>query len=172
MDLTIYSGSRHRHKRIFDLKLFRKPTDLGLHLCRNSHHPEHTFKAILTNTAARSLINCSNEADWLATLSRFYREHLARGYTTQELKEHLMDPYKHSDRQRLLEQTQEANQSGVLALKVPFTSRAETLQLREQLRHLEDYIPTVPGVGNTFESTRFVVAELKTPNVISMTRSR
>ena len=64
------------------------------------------------------------------------------------------------------------NQSGVLALKVPFTSRAETLQLREQLRHLEDYIPTVPGVGNTFDSTRFVVAEMKTPNVISMTRSR
>jgi len=40
LDLTIYKGARLWNEKVLDLKLYEKPSALGLHLVRSSHHPQ------------------------------------------------------------------------------------------------------------------------------------
>jgi len=59
-----------------------------------------------------------------------------------------------------------------VALKMPFTDRTETLEMHRIVRNLESKLKADQFLAPVFGDTKLVVAELRTPSVLNMARSR
>ena len=168
-DITVYSGLRHRTQQILDIQLYQKPTDRGLYLPRDSHHPLATFSSILNGEAQRIIANCSDKSSFLQVLHCKYRQFLARGYKPTELQEHLIQKYQYEDRHRIIAPTGRANEQ-VLALVVPYTARAKQLQLQGQLRQFYDWAMSDPVLRERLRNTRWVAAFQRTSNLYNVVK--
>ncbi len=60
----------------------------------------------------------------------------------------------------------------VVAVKMPFTDRTETLEMHRIVRNMDAKLKADQFLAPMFGETRLVVAELRTPNLLNMARSR
>ena len=165
LDLTLFKGPRFRSTGVLDMKVYRKPTSKRMQLPRISHHPDSTFKAILTGEAKRILRCTNNKADWLEVMNEYAVELLNRGYSANELLDNFLNANLFSDRSGLLKPRKPPEYNSVLALKLPFTERVRQIGASRLLRQFYEDAMAVPSLNRAFEKTRFVLALQRTPNL-------
>ena len=136
-----------------------------MHLARSSHHPASTFAAILQGEAQRILRNNSNESTWLHNLNTFRIELAARGYSEQELVADFINAYKFSDRQRLLQPKEAKRGQAVLALKLPYTPRTDSLNAQVFLKKLQEAALSDPAAAASLSGARWLVAHARTSSL-------
>ena len=97
---------------------------------------------------------------------------MKRGYSEQELQEHLLHAYEFADRDRLLK-SEGANKGGqVLALKLPFTPRTAQLRAPALVKSLHEAAASDPAVSRSLGDTRWLVAHTRTPTLLGKLRAR
>lgn len=164
LDLTLFKGLRFRRTGVLDMKVYRKPTSKEMQLPRISHHPDATFKAILTGEAQRILRCTNNKADWLEVMNVYSVELRNRGYSAKELWDNFLNAIKFEDRGSLLTPRERPYKS-VLALKLPFTERVKQTGAGALLRQSYEEAMAIPSLRETFGETRFVLALTRTRNL-------
>ena len=168
-DLTIHKGVGHALTGRLDTCLYQKPTDRGLYLPRNSHHHPSTYSSIMSGEALRLLRLSSDYHSFVSALHCKYKQFRARGYTPDELFEHLIFKFNYTDRNKMLHiQTTGATQ--VLALKIPYTGRARQLQISKLLQQLKQEAEADPALNETVRHMRWVVAYQKTRNLTDLVK--
>lgn len=98
LDLTIFKGTRYHNKRILDLKLYQKPTNLHLFTRPESNVPPAYRFSWLCGEQIRLIRNCSNVTDYLTILREFKKQLLDRGYDKSVIKERLKLQYNEVQR--------------------------------------------------------------------------
>ena len=180
LDITVFKGPRFESEGVVDISFYRKPSSGGMHLARCSHHPQHTFKAIMNNIADRVLIACTDRSDWLITLEMFARELEVRGYGEHEIWKCLFERNKHEDRTSLISRTAGKDDIyeghcpdiDILALKLPYTARLKQLKLAEFLRELRDSVDQYPTIRTELNNSKWLIAMLRTSSLLGLVKRR
>ena len=185
LDLTIYKGHRFESTGVMDIKQYRKPTSLGMHLARNSHHPQNTFAGILQGAAGRALVASSSKTEFIKALNIIAKEFELRGYSRTEIAEHL-DNYKtHSQRQEWILQVSGMKQvrnkpenQPLRILKMPYTSRGAQMGYSSIMHKIHDMACqkeggkyTYPNIAKPALENRYMCANKATENLRGNIRS-
>ena len=110
-DLLVYKGECFNKNRIFDLKLYVKPTNLHLFTDPSSHYPAAYKFSWITGEQIRIIRNSSSVNDYLQSLSEL-KDHLTnRGYSKDIQHRYLKLTYSKAERARLLDYATSSNET-------------------------------------------------------------
>ena len=175
LDVTLFKGPQFLLTGTLDSKQFTKPSSSSLHLPRQSHHPDSTFKSILSGTVRRSVIASSSFANHQLEMIAKREQYRVRGYHNLSLTVSLglqrqtfkrkKEEYNSLRRKYLQPKIIQKNPDRVIALKLPYTCKTNVLQKHLKMSKLQKYIHNQCPALCRVSLGRFVIANLKTKNV-------
>ena len=87
VDLQITKGSRFREKKVLDVSLHVKTTNLQNFLHFSSCHPPNTFTTIVKGEILRAVRCTSSQSEYITILDRLLCKFQSRGYPKELLKQ-------------------------------------------------------------------------------------
>lgn len=86
LDTTIFLNTTQATHNSLQTKVYFKPTDTHALLLKSSHHPKHTFKAIIKSQLIQFHGICSNVTDFHNATSTLFHSLRLRGYSKRLLR--------------------------------------------------------------------------------------
>ena len=181
LDVTVFKGPQFTLTGKLDSKQYTKPSSSGLHLPRQSYHPESTFNSILSGTVRRSVIASSSLANHQMEMTKKRSQFNVRGYHFKSLTQSLglqkqtrkrKEEYKKLRASYLQPKKAPEDSNRVIALKIPFTCRTRSLQKHLNLPKFQKHIQTQCPALSRASLGRFVIANLKTRNIRQISKYR
>jgi hypothetical protein len=178
LDTTIFKGPRFAREGKLDIRMFTKPTSQALHLPYSSHHPPHTFKGILNGEYRRSLVVSSDRPTHCVEMVSKAKQFACRGYPMKLIAETLLQEGTRCQaafarqKEEVMRKPGPEAPSSVIALKLEYTPRSETLRRQLNMTALQNGISQAcPGLSA--ESLgRLVIANTATSNLREAIRPR
>jgi hypothetical protein len=175
LDVTLFKGPQFLLTGTLDSKQFTKPSSSSLHLPRQSHHPDSTFKSILSGTVRRSVIASSSFANHQLEMITKREQYRVRGYPSPSLTASLglqrqtfkrkKEEYSSLRMKYLQPKKIRSSPDRVIALKLPYTCKTSVLEKHLKISKLQKYIDRHCPALCRASLGRFVIANLRTKTI-------